>query len=421
MDPKQIRARLAAIKEQLDGIVAVDGAYTQEQLDTITKLNEEFEGLSTQLDAAEKVEAMKAKASASTGRKTQTDNPSAVVQITRHENERFGGFKSSGAFLTAVRDAAKGRVADQFKSAAYEKNGEDGGFLVPEDIATEIVTKLNSSDDSLWAKATTYPVGGNSLSFPVDEAQPWNSGVQAYWVDEGDTIPGTKPKFRDVDFKLKKLGALVVCTDELLADAVALEGYIKRSAPAAINNKVNGAIISGDGIGKPNGIIGSGFTYQVAKESGQSADTIVAKNIINMYSRMIPTARAGAVWLINAGCEPQLLQMKDDLGNFIYLAAGSQMNNSPYALLMGRPVIPMMASMPALGDAGDILFANMSYYHGISKGGVKSAESIHAYFDTEKTAYRFTMRLDGRVPFKAPVTTEFGSYDMSAFIKLEAR
>lgn len=141
-----------------------------------------------------------------------------------------------------------------------------------------------------------------------------------------------------------------------------------------------------------------------------------------MYNRMIPSARAGAVWYINAQCEDQLMTMKDDNDNFIYLAPGSQMNQSPYGLLLGRPVIPLMSGIPALGDLGDIMFANLSYYYSISKSsGVKSAESIHLLFDREITSYRFTMRVDGKCPFKSPVTTEFGAHQMSGFVQLEAR
>jgi hypothetical protein len=82
----------------------------------------------------------------------------------------------------------------------------------------------------------------------------------------------------------------------------------------------------------------------------------------------------------------------------------------------------MMGSIPALGDVGDIQLVDMSYYWGIRKAsGIKSATSIHLLFDKEQTAFRFSMRLDGRCPFQSPVTTEFGNFQMSAFVLLAAR
>ncbi len=81
----------------------------------------------------------------------------------------------------------------------------------------------------------------------------------------------------------------------------------------------------------------------------------------------------------------------------------------------------MMSAMPALGDLGDIMLVDLSYYYLATKAaGIKSASSIHLLFDKEITSFRFSMRLDGKCPFQAPVTTEFGSYDMSAFVMLEA-
>lgn len=423
MTPEQIRARLLAISNLLEGIVAAEGVYTEEQLTEIETLNTEFETLNAQLDASEKVEAMKAKATASQGRKAAPVNPAPAVRVEvgRDGKDRFGGFNNSGEFLMAVRQAAGGSVHKNLQNAAsFERVGEDGGFLVPEEMSSEIVKKLESKE-SLLSATTNIKISGNSLTLNVDESQPWNSGVTAYWMQEGGAFTESKPSFKQASFRLNKLGALVSATDELLEDAVALESYIKTAAPEAIMHKINDAIINGNGVGKPNGVLSSGFTISIAEETSQAADTVLAGNIIKMYSRMIPSARAGASWYMNAGVESQLLGMVDANDNYIYLAPGSQMNQSPYGLLLGRPVIPMMSAMPALGDPGDILFANLKYYYSVQKAGIKSATSVHLYFDTEKTAFRFSMRIDGKCPFTSAVTTQYGAHTMSAFIKIDDR
>jgi HK97 family phage major capsid protein len=257
---------------------------------------------------------------------------------------------------------------------------------------------------------------------PVDESQPWNAGITAYWLSEGATLTGSKPTFTEVSWRLNKLGALVQTTDELLEDATALESYIMNGAPNAITHKLNEAIISGTGAGKPQGFLSSPFAVTVAIESGpQTADTVVAANILKMYSRMLPTSRGKAAWIINPAVEPQLYAMQDPNGNYIYMAPGG-LSASPYGTLMGRPVIPMMSGMSALGDVGDICFVDLSSYHMIKKAsGIKSATSIHLLFDKEQTSFRFTMRVDGKCPFRTPVTTQYGSYNMSAIVLLAAR
>lgn len=429
MTPEQIRARLADIAAKLESIVAGDTGYTEEQVQEIEGLNAEFESLNTQLEAAEKVEAMKAKAAASTGRKTQAAAPKETVRVEvgKQLNEKFGGFNSTGDWLMAVKKAGQtGELDKRFlASTAYEKVGEDGGFLVPEEISTAIVKKLENPDESLMARANVTTVSGNALTLPIDESQPWNSGIQAYWTAEGATLTESKASFRQASWRLQKLAALVKTTDELLEDAVALESYIKNAAPAAIMHQVNKAILSGNGVGKPEGIINSGFAVTVSKESGpQTADTVVAANIVKMYSRMLPNSRSKAVWLINPEVEEQLRLAKDANDEYIYLSPGGiggQLSGTPFGQLLGRPVIPLMGGMPALGDVGDIIFADLSYYYMIRKAGIKSAQSIHLLFDKEQTAFRFSLRLDGKVPFSSPVTTEYGDYDMSGIVLLEAR
>jgi len=426
MTPDQIRAAMGAIKEKLEGIEASETGYTPEQLESIESLSAEYESLDAQLQAAEKVANIKAKTEATQGRKTSAAAPvstSPRIEVGRTLNDRFGGFNSSGDWLMAVKRAGQtGDVDKRFQGAvAKESVGEDGGFLVPEEISQAILKKLEVKE-SLMASTTALQVGGNALTINVDESQPWNQGIQAYWTAEGASITESKPAFKQASWRLQKLAALVKATDELLDDATALESYIKTSAPDAFMHKINSAIISGNGAGKPQGILNSPFAVTVAKEGGQTVDTVNAKNVLKMYSRMFPSSRSSAAWYINPAVEEQLRQMVDPLGNYIYISPGGQLNQTPYGTLLGRPVIPLMGSMPALGDLGDIVFCDLSYYYMIRKaGGIKSATSIHLLFDKEQTAFRFSMRLDGKCPFTTPVTTEFGAYDMSAIVLLEAR
>lgn len=427
MKPEEIRAAMGDIAAKIEAITAGPDGFTPEQQEEINALNDEFEKLDGQLEAAEKKASVQAKAAASAGRKTTSPAPAAGgtrVSVSEPLNSRFGGFESSAAWLNAVKAAGRTGEVDKrlLQNATIKESvGEDGGFLVPEEISTAILKKLEG-DESLMSRTTALQVGGNSLTINVDETQPWNGGVTAYWTQEGATITESKPAFKQASWRLQKLAALVKATDEMLEDATALESYIKVAAPNAIMHQVNKAILNGNGIGKPLGIIQSPFAVTQTKESMQTADTVNASNILKMYSRMFPASRASAAWYINPQVEEQLRMMQDPNGNYIYISPGGQMNQTPYGMLLGRPVIPLMGGMPGIGDVGDIIFADLSYYYMIRKAsGVKSATSIHLHFDKEITSFRFSLRLDGKCPFQSPVTTEFGSYQMSAFVLLEAR
>ncbi|TKS58783.1 MAG: major capsid protein [Nitrospira sp.] len=219
-------------------------------------------------------------------------------------------------------------------------------------------------------------------------------------------------------------------TDELLEDVAALATYINRKAPRKIDFKVNLAIIQGNGAGQPLGILSSPALVSVAKETSQAADTIVAANIMKMYSRMYAPSRQNAVWLINQDIEPQLFSMQFAVKNVagtenvggvpVYLPANG-LSMSPYATLFGRPVIPTQA-METLGDKGDILFADLSQYMSATKaGGIRQDVSIHLWFDYDVTAFRFVMRIAGQPWWATTVAARDGSTTYSPFVTLDER
>jgi HK97 family phage major capsid protein len=419
MNLEEMKNRLKEITASLTEFSAKED-FSTEDADSINTLSDEFEALQKQVIAKERVATIQAASNVST-RKT-TPEVTARVEVSAPRVGKNGGFSSFGEFLGSVKKAAAGEMDKRFVNAQTTTVDSEGGFLVPDEFLTD-VTKRLESDESLLAKTKQFVVSSNNLTLPKDESQPWSGGVQANWVSENTQIAATTANtLSEASFKLNKLAALVHITEELISDSVALESYIRTMAPEAIMHKINESIISGNGIGKPSGILGSSFKIEVAPEALQAADTIVARNVIKMYSRMLPASRGKAAWYINAGCEEQLRTMKDDIGNFIYLSAGSQLNQSPYALLLGRPVIPMLGSLSALGDSGDIVFADFDYYYSIVKsGGMKQSVSSHLKFDYDLQSFKFTMRLDGKCPFSTPVSTQYGAYTMSGFVTLGDR
>lgn len=420
---EKLRKELGEVHAQLKEFNGVED-ITAEDVTKIEELNASYEDLKKKIEVQEKLEANLEHGSTST-RKTNNEAPKAAAGTrarTSANSDKYKGFDSFGDFLMAVKNSNHGNVDRRLHNTHFERVGEDGGFLVPDEMISEISEKVMEDDESLLSRANTFTVSGNNLSLPVDENQPWSGGIQAYWTAEGANITESKHSFKEASWKLKKLAALVKVTDELLEDATALESYVRRQAPRAIQYKVNDAIIGGSGAGQPEGILNSGFRKTVAKESGQAADTIVSANVIKMNAGLIPSARANAAWYINPECEEQLRQLQDPNGSYVYFAPGSQFNQSPYGQLMGMPVIPMVGALKQLGDEGDIVLADMSYYYAIVKSaGVQQAISTHLYFDQAVSAFRFIFRVDGSCPFQSPITTEYGNFQMSGFVTLADR
>ena len=347
--------------------------------------------------------------------------PLAIEQDPRR------GFRSLGEYCTALMRASTHRAVDERLammaalpgSYGSEGVGADGGYAVPPEFAREIST-LSLEQDALLPYCDNVPVSGNNMAFPNDETTPWGTdGVRAYWEGEADAAAATKPKLGDNTIRLHKLAALVPVTEELLEDAPAMGSYVARKAAEKIDFKISNAIVRGNGVGQPLGFLNSGALVTQAAESGQTADTIVAANVLKMFSCMPIQSRQTAVWLIHPDAEPQLPLMT--VGQMpVYMPPGG-LSNSQYGMLLGRPVIPHQVC-ETVGDVGDIMLVDFSQYLALVKaGGVKSQTSIHLWFDQDLTAFKFTLRMGGQPWWNSTVAARDGSQVSSPFVALAAR
>jgi len=343
------------------------------------------------------------------------------------------GFRNFGEFAFAVRNARSGGQADQrlLRNAAAgtygsEGSGADGGFAVPPDFRSEIMTKV-FGEDSLVGRTDRQVSTSNQITFPTDMTTPWDAsgGIQAYWTGEAAAITQSKPNFQDVTVKAHKLAVLVPVTEELAEDAPALDGYLRRKVPEKMDFAISNALVRGDGVGKPLGFLNSPCLSTVSKESAQTADTIKAENIVKMFAAMPIQSRNSAVWLIHPDAEPQLPLMT--IGQQpIYIPAGG-FSGSPYGLLLGRPVIPHQVC-ETVGDLGDIMFVDFNQYLTLSKtgggrdsNGMRADVSMHLWFDQDLVAYKTTIRLGGQPWWSAATAMRDGSFTQSPFVVLEAR
>jgi HK97 family phage major capsid protein len=308
-----------------------------------------------------------------------------------------------------------------------ETIGAQGGFLVQEDFAGQI-TRQTYETGQLASKVRRIPVGPNAnglTAWAINEtARATGSrfgGVQSYWIGEAVTKTPSKPTFKEISLRLRKLASICRATDEVLQDTVALEGIIREAYQEDHKWMVDDAIYNGLGGFQPLGIMASGVRVTVAKEVGQAADTIVTENILKMYSRRLGPAGM-FTWFINQDIEPQLYTLHLDVGTGgmpVYMPPGG-LSDAPYGRLMGLPVIPLEHTA-TVGTEGDIMLANFGQYIMIDKGPQEVASSIHVYFVSDETAFRFVYRCDGMPIDVVPITPANSALTQSAFVTLGSR
>jgi HK97 family phage major capsid protein len=359
-----------------------------------------------------------------------TPKPDGVRAIPRPNPQDNGKqFRSFGEQLTAVyKSSLPGarvdeRLTTRAASGLSETNPSDGGFLVQQDFVAELIKKTFETG-ILAGKVKKLPVSTNANGIKINAAEDDDrrngarlGGVAAYWENEADQLIGSKPKWRQMDLNLKKLTGLCYATDELLADAAALESIIRQAFIDEFSFKVDDAILSGGGTGQPLGILKSGALVKQELEPGQTAK-ITVENIVKMWSRLWPRSAGNAVWFVNQELQPLLYALK--VGDRpVYIPAGG-LAETPYATILGRPVVPL-EQCSALGEVGDIILADLSQYLLIDKGGIDAASSVHVRLLFDECVFRFVYRVDGQPIWSKPIQPYKGNNTLSPFITLAKR
>lgn len=428
-----LRADLAELVEQSEAIINKadeEGRdLTEEEVTEITDLRAKADSVNKQISARESV----VRISAGTGRRTAHDVQPGGTQARdsvpaqpRGRDTNRGGFESFGHFSMAVRNAAVGADPDnRLRASANEGTGADGGFIVPPDFRREIWEKV-VGEESLLSRTDQLVTGGNSMTIPKDETTPWETGkgVQVFWESEQSKIRESGVHFEPASMRLNKLTGLVAVTEELLEDAPGIDSYLRSKAPQKMAAKLNTAIIRGTGVGQPKGILSAPSLITIPKASSQPADTVLYENIVKMWARLYAPLRRNAVWLINQDVEPQLDLMQFAPGSStpvpVYLPQGGA-SATPFALLKGRPVIPVEACS-TLGDVGDIILTDLTQYMTLSKGqNIRTDVSMHLLFDKDMTAFKFVFRITGQPWWGRELQPQNGTMTRSWAVALEER
>ncbi|MDN5858790.1 MAG: phage major capsid protein, partial [Pseudonocardia sp.] len=147
---------------------------------------------------------------------------------------------SAGEFFAAVHHSIRTPEADnqlgRIRAAMGSSVPADGGFLVPEEVRSDIIS-LGLESAIVRPRARVIPVSSPRTTFPaVDESTHVGhvfGGVSTTWAAEGSTMNPTAPKFGAISLESHKLGAYAEVNNELVQDVGALDAWIRTSFAAA--------------------------------------------------------------------------------------------------------------------------------------------------------------------------------------------
>ena len=398
---KEIEERLAAIKNELTTRAA---ELKEEEItaleNEVTALQEERAAIKA---AAEKRSALLARIAAGESVGDGEGDGSGQQRVLRN----FKGAGGAGAGepedkydTTAYRKAFMNYVCrgealpKEYRADAVSKS-TDVGAVIPTTVLNQIVEKLESTGMILALVTRTAYKGG--VSIPVSTVKP-----TATWVNEGAGSDKQKKNIAKdgmITFAYHKLRCAVAVSLEVDTMSVpAFESLIVNNIVEAMTKALEQSIISGDGNGKPKGII------KETAPDGQNlnVDTQKYDDLINAEAALPVAYEQGAVWCMSKKTYMGYYGLRDSdgqpIGRINYGIAGK-----PEYTLLGRPVVvvdylPSFAAATAKSStAGDVfafLFNFKDYVLNTNYAmGIKKYEDN----DTDDMVTKGIMLADGKV------------------------
>lgn len=268
------------------------------------------------------------------------------------------------AFHSYVRHGVESNLKTLEAKAWSVSSLPDGGYLVPEELETEIGRRL-SVISPIRSIAGIKQVSGSLYKRPFAI-----NGAESGWVGETDPRAETlTPTLEQLEFPTMELYAMPAATATLLDDAATdVDQWIAEEVETAFAEQEGVAFISGDGINKPRGFL----DYPTIGEqnwswgnvgyvpTGNSADFSPVDPfdtfIFLTYALRAPY-RQNAVWVMNRTVQAFARRFKDADGNYIWqppTGAGAQ------ASILNHPIVEAEDMPDASPDSMSIAFGDFN-------------------------------------------------------------
>ena len=197
------------------------------------------------------------------------------------------------AFWNAMRTRGNEGLDMSVKNALQIGTDSEGGYLVPDEFERTLVEALD--EENVFRRlANVITTSSGDRKIPVVASK-----GTASWIDEEGTIPDSDDAFGQVSIGAYKLGTLIKVSEELLNDSVFnLEAYISREFARRIGNKEEDAFFTGDGSGKPTGILAATGGAQLGVTTA-GATAVTMDEVLDLFYSLKAPYRNKAVFVMN--------------------------------------------------------------------------------------------------------------------------
>ena len=374
-----------AAKAFLDSHRKENGVLSAEDDAAYTKMEQEITDLGKEIARLERQEALDA-------------------ELNRPVNKPITGKPMNGK-LEDDGEGKTGRASDEYKknfwnamrskspvpnvtNALQIGTDTEGGYLVPDEFENTLVEALEE-ENIFRQMAKIIQTSSGDRKIPVVATK-----GTASWMDEEGAYPESDDSFGQVSIGAYKLGTMIKVSEELLNDSVFdLQSYITREFARRIGSKEEEAFFTGNGTGKPLGILAATGGAETGITAA-SATAVTADELIDLYYSLRSPYRRNAVWTLNDSTVKAIRKLKDGNGQYLWqpgITAGAP------DMILGRPVRTSTYMPEIAAGAKTIAFGDFSYYWIADRQGRSFKRLNELFAATGQVGFLASQRVDGKL------------------------
>lgn len=293
------------------------------------------------------------------------------------------------AFFHAMRDGKSALTAEErklFENVMQTEPDAKGGFLVmPEE--------LESSVRALMATSVVMRSLANVITMTADRKIVLAASYgAAEWIPESGAYPKIDDSYDTVTIGSHKLGKIILMSEELIHDSeFDTTGLISTSFARAFSEGEESAYLTGDGNGKPKGVLVDAQTGVTTA----AATAITADELLDLFYSLKSGYRKNAHFLMGDSTEKVLRKLKNaTTGDYMWQPG---LTSGQPNTLLGRPV-SISDFMPTVAaSAKTIAFGDFSQYTIKDTLGMQMQVLDQLYAENGQVGFKGNERTDGRL------------------------
>ncbi len=370
-----------AAKKYREAHIGADGTMNTEDAAAYDRMVDDVDRMKKEIDRLERQESIENEMNRATS-KPLAGKPDTGVEDTKNlRPTATDSYKK--AFWDMIRN----------KASSYEihnalKIGEDdhGGYLAPDEFERTLIESLEEQNIfRQFAHKITTSSGDRKIPIVASKGT-------AKWIDEEAAYPESDDTFGLLSISAYKLATTIKVSDELLHDSVFdVASYIAKEFARRIGAAEEEAFFTGDGSGKPTGILSESGAEQGVVTAGAN---ITFDEVIDLFYSLRAPYRRNAIFMMNDSTVRSLRKLKNGNGDYLWQPAVTA--GTPDTIL-GHPVYTS-SFMPVIeSGAKAILFGDMSYYWIADREGRTFQRLNELYAPTGQVGFLSSERVDGKL------------------------